>query len=96
MAEDRLEAGRHLLIEGLRDGFVTLWRIAAVTVDATGEPDDEFALQLKLTLTESDILTNHAIRQDLMLNLGDDFVGRHDHSFGLAFMVCWGCKRCRS
>lgn len=56
MQDDRLEAVRHLLIEGLRDGFVTRWRIAAVAVDASGEPDDEFALQLTLTLTESGIL----------------------------------------
>ena len=54
--DDRLEAVRHLLIEGLRDGFVTHWRIDAVAVDASGEPDDEFALKLKLALIESGIL----------------------------------------
>ncbi|MBP6734579.1 MAG: ankyrin repeat domain-containing protein [Chromatiaceae bacterium] len=66
--DDRLEAVRNLLIEGLRDGYMTHRQVAAVAVDASGEPDDDFALQLKLTLAESGILIDNAIRQDLMLN----------------------------
>ncbi len=54
--DDRSEAVRRLLIEGWRDGFVTNWHIAGVAVDASGEPDDELALQLRLTLGQSGIL----------------------------------------
>lgn len=54
--DDRLEAVRNLLIKGLRDGSVTHMEIAAVVLDASGETDDDFALQLKLTLAESGIL----------------------------------------
>lgn len=88
MEDDRLEAARHLLIEGLQDGFVTCERIAAVAFDASGEPDNEFALQLKLTLTESGILIDEDAPDLQSVSRPDDLAEDEEDAVmgALAFM----------
>lgn len=85
LKDERLEAIRYLVIEGLRNGFVTYWQINTVAVDAYSKPDEEFAMRLELTLAELGILIQEDAPDSLSESNLDDISEAEEDSVIDAF-----------